>query len=498
MAPVNDPHSRRPAAAAGPGARPGQKAGFTPAGPTQNPRIPPQIPPNERHCRPGAPRLFWQCHMKYVWSELKQRSMSADDVVRLVPSGGRAFLHGGAATPTVLVDALARRTDVEGVRVYHVHTEGGLAIADPSCEGRIRSVSLFTGAAARPAIAEGRADFMPVFLSDIPHFFRSRRIPLDVAILQLSPPDEHGWCTLGSSVDVALAAFESAAIILAEINEQMPRTRGESFVPFSRISAFIATDRPMHMHPPEPESPIEGRIGEIIADLVEDGSTLQMGIGAIPDAVLTRLHHKRDLGIHTEMFSDRLIPLVEAGAVTNKHKAVFPGRILTAFCVGTRRTFDFVHDNPFVTFAGSDRTNDTASIRKNPKVVAINSAIEIDLTGQVCADSMGHRIYSGIGGQMDFIRGAALSPGGKPIIALPATAKGGSISRITAELKPGAGVVTTRGHVHWVVTEYGAVNLQGMTLRERAEALISIAHPDFRAELRRSVAAIRHFDFGGL
>ncbi|MBA3850232.1 MAG: 4-hydroxybutyrate CoA-transferase, partial [Opitutus sp.] len=230
-------------------------------------------------------------------------------------------------------------------------------------------------------------------------------------------------------------------------------------------------------------------------DLVEDGSTLQMGIGAIPDAVLARLHHKRDLGIHTEMFSDRLVPLVENGCVTNKFKTVFPGRIVTAFCVGTKKTFDFVHDNPFVNFAGSDRTNDTAMIRKNPKVVAINSAIEIDLTGQVCADSMGHKIYSGIGGQMDFIRGAALSPGGKPIIALPSTAKSGALSRITPELKPGAGVVTTRGHVHWVVTEYGQVNLQGMTLRERAEALISIAHPDFRAELRKATNAIRHFNF---
>jgi acyl-CoA hydrolase len=433
--------------------------------------------------------------MNHAYSDYASRAMSPADVVKLIPNGARVFLHGGAATPTALVDALAARTDVEGVRVYHVHTEGRLAIVNPECQGRIRSVSLFSGAATRPLIADGRADFMPVFLSDIPSFFRNRRIPLDVAIVQVSPPDSHGWCTLGTSVDVALAAFESAKIIIAEINEQMPRTRGESFVPFSRINAFIATNRQMHQHAPEPEGPVEGRIGEIIADLVEDGSTLQMGIGAIPDAALARLHNKRDLGIHTEMFSDRLVPLVEAGCVNNKFKTVFPGRIVTAFCVGTQKTFDFVHDNPLVNFAGSDRTNDTAMIRKNPKVVAINSAIEIDLTGQVCADSMGHKIYSGIGGQMDFIRGAALSPGGKPIIALPSTAKSGTISRITPELKPGAGVVTTRGHVHWVVTEYGAVNLQGMTLRERAEALISIAHPDFRAELRRTANKLRCFNF---
>ncbi|MFI5337138.1 MAG: acetyl-CoA hydrolase/transferase family protein [Opitutales bacterium] len=433
--------------------------------------------------------------MNYVWSELKQRAVSAADAVALIPNGSRAFLHGGAATPTPLVEALAARRDLEGLRLYHVHTEGPMPVLNPECQGRIRSVSFFTGAAARPAIAEDRADFMPVFLSDIPYLFNNGRLPIDVAILQLSPPDKHGFCTLGTSVDCARAAFDNARIIIAEINEQMPRTHGESFVPFSRVNAFIASNRPMHQHPPEPETEIEGRIGEIIAGLVEDGSTLQLGIGAIPDAVLSRLHHKLDLGIHTEMFSDRLVPLVESGAVTNRYKTVYPKRIVTAFVVGTQRLFDFVNDNPLVSFFGSDKTNDTATIRKNPKVVAINSAIEIDLTGQVCADSMGHRIYSGIGGQMDFIRGAALSPGGKPIITLPSTAKGGQISRITPELKPGAGVVTTRGHVHWVATEYGAVNLQGMTLRERAEALISIAHPDFRPELRKTVAGLRHFRF---
>jgi 4-hydroxybutyrate CoA-transferase len=271
----------------------------------------------------------------------------------------------------------------------------------------------------------------------------------------------------------------------------MPRTHGNNMIPFAKINAFIATDRPLLEHRPEPETPVEARIGEIVAGLVEDGSTLQMGIGGIPDAVLTRLHGKHDLGIHSEMFSDRVVDLVESGAVTNRLKANGTGRIVTSFINGTRRLFDFVHDNPQVAFYPCDWTNDTSVIRRNPKVVAINSAIQIDLTGQVCADSIGHRIYSGIGGQMDFIRGAALSPGGKPIIALPSTAARGSVSRIATQLAAGAGVVTTRGHVHWVVTEYGAVNLHGQTLRQRAEALISIAHPDFRAELQRDLRTLR-------
>ena len=430
--------------------------------------------------------------MKFSWPEAQKKTVSAADAVALVPNGACVFLHGGAATPTPLAEALAARRDLEGVKLYHVHTEGPAPFLAPGCAGRIRSVSLFTGAAARGPVAEGRADFIPIFLSDIPYLFLTRRIPLDAALIQLSPPDAHGWCTLGTSVDCARAAVDSSALIIAEINARMPRTHGESLVHLSRVNAFIATDRPLPQHAPYAESPMEARIGEIIAGLVEDGSTLQMGIGAIPDAVLSRLHGKHDLGIHTEMFSDRLVPLVESGAVTNRLKVVAPGRIITAFTVGSQKVFDFVDDNPFVNFIGSDKTNDTATIRKNPKVVAINSAIEVDLTGQVCADSMGHRIYSGIGGQMDFIRGAALSPGGKPVIALPSTAKSGTLSRIVAELQPGAGVVTTRGHVHWIVTEYGAVNLQGLTLRERGEALISIAHPDFRAGLRRDLNRLRH------
>jgi acyl-CoA hydrolase len=331
----------------------------------------------------------------------------------------------------------------------------------------------------------------PIFLSDIPGLLRTGAVPVDVALLQLSPPDRHGMCSLGTSCDAAKAAADTARLVIAEINEQMPRTHGNNVIPLERVHAFVATDRALFEHQPEPETAVEARIGEIVADLVEDGSTLQIGIGGIPDAVLARLHGKHDLGVHTEMFSDRVIDLVESGAVTNRHKAIGQGRIITSFVNGTRRLFDFVDDNPLVAFHPCDWTNDTAVIRKNPKVVAINSALQIDLTGQVCADSIGHRIFSGIGGQMDFIRGAALSRGGKPIIALPSTAAGGQISRLVPELNAGAGVVTTRGHVHWVVTEYGAVNLHGKSIRERREALISIAHPDFRAELRRTATEVR-------
>jgi 4-hydroxybutyrate CoA-transferase len=321
----------------------------------------------------------------------------------------------------------------------------------------------------------------------------SRQVPLDVALLQVSPPDAHGMCSLGTSVDAARAAADTARIVVAEINEQMPRTHGDSILPFSRIHSFIHTNRPLHEHHLEAKTAVEAEIGRLIAALVEDGSTLQMGIGGIPDAVLSRLHDKRDLGIHTEMFSDRVVELVESGAVTNRKKTIGRNRLVVSFVNGTKRLFDFVNDNPNVVFYPCDWTNDTANIRRNPKVVAINSAIQVDLTGQVCADSIGHRIYSGIGGQMDFIRGAALSPGGKPIIALPSTAAGGRISRLVTQLNPGAGVVTTRGHVHWIATEYGAVNVHGMSLRERGEALISIAHPDFRADLRRELAGVRHF-----
>ncbi len=423
----------------------------------------------------------------------QSRAASPAEAVAGIRSGMTVFLHGAAATPTPLVEALAARTDLEGVTIVHLHTNGPAPFADPGRDRHFRSVSLFTGGPLRTAVAEGRADFAPIFLSDIPHLFTSGAIRLDAALLQLSPPDRHGLCTLGTSVDAARAAADTAGLVIAEVNDRLPRTHGHTAVPLDRVHTFCRTDRPLHGHEPEPTTEVENRIGELVAGLVPDRACLQMGIGGIPDAVLARLKDKRDLGIHTEMFSDGLVDLVAAGAVTGKYKAVHPGRIVTSFVNGGRRLFDFVDDNPLVEFHPCDRTNDTAQIRKNDGAVAINSSIQIDLTGQVCADSIGHRVYSGIGGQMDFVRGAALSRGGKAIIALPSTAKNGAVSRIVPELAPGAGVVTTRGHVHWVATEYGAVDLHGRTLRERGELLVSVAHPDFRGELKQRLRDLRHY-----
>jgi 4-hydroxybutyrate CoA-transferase len=424
------------------------------------------------------------------------RAVCAEEAVSHVRSGMKVFIHGAAATPTPLIDALAKQ-DAEHVTTYHLHLDGPIAIADPSVAQRFRPNALFVGANMRAAVNENRADFTPVFLSDIPALFTSQRIPLDVALLQLSPPDKHGFCTLGTSADAAVAASRSARIVIAEINDQMPRTHGNTLVHVDHVTAFVHTNRPLPEHPPGQASEAEEAIGSHVAALVPDGATIQMGIGAIPDAVLARLHDKRDLGVHTEMFSDRVIDLVDAGVITNRKKKVHPGRITTSFVNGSRRLYDFVDDNPFVEFYSADHTNDTAVIRRNDHVVAVNSALEVDLSGQVVADSLGFRMYSGIGGQMDFMRGAALSAGGVPVIALPSTAAGGKASRIVSTIHPGAGVVTTRGHVHWIVTEYGAGDLGGKSLRERAEALISIAHPDFRAELRRECAEARRFVFVG-
>jgi len=418
---------------------------------------------------------------------------SAADVVARISSGMNVFVHGAAATPTPLLDALSQRTDLRDVRLWHLHLEGPVGFASAEHAGRFRSVSLFTGAGLREPVAEGRADFVPIFLSDIPALFRDGHVRLDAAIVQLSPPDHHGLCSLGTSIDAARAAVDAAPLVLAEINRRMPRTHGHSAVPLAAVSGCCHTDRPLHEHPAAEISPVDEAIGEHVAGLVEDGACLQLGIGGIPDAVLRRLGDHHDLGVHTEMFSDNLLPLVEAGVITNRLKAIHPGRIVTSFVTGSKRLFDFVDDNPLVEFHPCDRTNDTLAIRKIDRMTAINSAIQIDLTGQVCADSIGHRIHSGIGGQMDFMRGAAMSRGGRPIIALRSTAKQGTISRIVPELDAGAGVVTTRGHVHWVVTEHGAVNLHGKTLAERGRLLASIAHPDFRRGLEERLRGLKRF-----
>ena len=421
----------------------------------------------------------------------QSRAESAEAVVSRISSGMNVFIHGAAATPTPLLDALARRTDLEAVKLWHIHLEGPLAFAAPEQAHRFRSISLFTGAGLREPIAEGRADFVPIFLSDIPGLFTSGRVRLDAAIVQLSPPDRHSVCSLGTSVDTARAAVDTAGIVLAEINARMPRTHGHTAVPLDRLAAWTTTDRDLPGHDPLPPTEVDRRIGEHVAALVEDGACLQLGIGGIPNAVLELLHGRHDLGIHSEMFSDGVVRLIESGAVTNARKSIHPGRTIASFVMGSRRLYDFVDDNPLVEFHPCDRTNDTNLIRKIERVVAINSGLEIDLTGQVCADSIGHRVYSGIGGQMDFVRGAAMSRDGRPIIALPSTAAEGTVSRIVAQLRPGAGVVTTRGHVHWVVTEYGAVDLHGRTLVERGTLLTSLAHPDHREPLLAALHDLR-------
>jgi len=417
----------------------------------------------------------------------RSRAESAAAVVSRIESGMNVFVQGAAATPTTLLEALCARRDLRDVRLWHLHLEGPVPFAADGCGGRFRSVSLFTGASLRDGVAAGHADFVPIFLSDIPALFTSGQVRLDAALVQLSPPDRHGQCTLGTSVDATRAAVDSGALVLAEINDRCPRTHGHSVVAAEGVTAFCATDRPLHERESPATSAVAAAIGARVAELVEDRACLQLGIGEIPDAVLGRLGDRRDLGVHTEMFSDNLVALVESGVVTNRFKAIHPGRVVTSFVAGTRRLFDFVDDNALVEFHPCDRTNDTLAIRKIERMTAINSALQIDLTGQVCADSIGHRIWSGIGGQMDFMRGAAMSRGGKPIIALPSTAAGGTVSRIVPEITAGGGVVTTRGHVHWVVTEHGAVNLHGRTLAERGRLLVSVAHPDFRESLAASL-----------
>ncbi|WP_026999484.1 acetyl-CoA hydrolase/transferase family protein [Eisenibacter elegans] len=413
------------------------------------------------------------------------QTVSAEEAVALIQSGQHIFVHGAAATPQTLLEALAARAgELSEVTIHHIHIEGTAPHAQPECRKAFRVNNFFVGKNTRAAVNEGAADYVPIFLSEIPLLFRRGIVALDVALLQVSPPDAHGYCSLGTSVDVALAAAQTARILIAEVNPQMPRTHGDGNIHISKFHKLVAVDRPLIQHPVKPLSEVERRIGHHVASLIDNGATLQMGIGAIPNAVLEALLHHKALGVHTEMFSDGLIPLVEAGVVTNEHKEKHRRHIVSGFVVGSQQVYDFIDDNPLVRLLDIAYVNDTAVIRQNPKVVAINSAIEVDLSGQVVSDSIGTRIYSGVGGQMDFIRGAALSDGGKPVIALPSTTSKG-LSRITGLLNAGGGVVTTRAHVHYVVTEYGIAYLYGRSLRERAKALINIAHPDHRENLQK-------------
>lgn len=412
--------------------------------------------------------------------------VSPAQAVSVVRSGERVFIHSVAAAPQRLIAALVDRAPaLRAVELVHLHTEGPAPYAAPELRESFHANVVFVGANVRSAVQSGEADYIPVFLSEVPALFRRGILPLDHAFVQLSPPDRHGFCTLGTSVDASRAAVETAATVTAELNPRMPRTHGDALVHVDEIDYAVEVDDPLPEHPAAPPTDLELAIGRHVAGLVEDGATLQMGIGSIPDAVLAALGGHRDLGIHTEMFSDGLIDLVERGVVTGRFKRSHPGKIVASFLLGTRRLYDFVDDNPQVAMLDVAYVNDTSVIRRNPKATAINSALEIDLTGQVAADSIGTRQYSGVGGQMDFIRGAALSPGGKPVIALPSVTSRGA-SRIVPMLQPGAGVVTTRAHVHWVVTEHGIAELYGKNLRQRARALIAIADPRYREELERA------------
>jgi 4-hydroxybutyrate CoA-transferase len=411
--------------------------------------------------------------------------VSASEAVRHIHSGNRVFVQGQSATPTVLLDAMvARAAELRNVETVHLHLEGTAPHAAPAVAQSFRPNALFVGANLRQAVAEGRADYTPIFLSEIPRLFRDRVLPLDVALVHVSVPDRLGFVSLGTSVDATVAAVQCAKVVVAQVNAHMPRTLGDGAVHVSRFAALVEVDQPLFEHAPSSGSPIEDAIGRRVAELVENGATLQMGIGAIPDAVLRSLRGHRQLGVHTEMFSDGLLPLLETGVVTNEFKARQRGKSVASFVNGTRRLYDFVHDNPVIEMRECSYVNDTSVIRRHPKMTAINSAIEVDITGQVVADSIGERVFSGVGGQMDFIRGAALSEGGKAIIALPSVTSKGE-SRIVSCIKPGSAVVTTRAHVQYVVTEHGTANLYAKSLSARVQALVALAAPEHREALER-------------
>ncbi len=416
---------------------------------------------------------------------------SAREAVSIIDSGEYVYTHSMAATPVALLESLYEHAlTKKDITVMQLHTEQPDTIDPEKLAGHLRNRCFFVGAPTRKLVQQGHADYIPIFLSEVPQLFRRRVQKVDTVLVQVSPPDRHGMCTLGISVEATKAAIEMADKVVAQINPNMPRTHGDSFLGRKLFDSVVEIDTPLVEHRPAPQTEVTRKIGRLIAELVEDGSCLQMGIGAIPDAALAAMENHKNLGIHTEMFSDGILKLMKRGAITNRNKTKHPGKVVTSFAMGTRELYDFIDDNPEIVFLDVQYTNNTYVIRQNKKVVAINSALQVDLSGQVCADSMGTRIYSGVGGQMDFMRGAALSEGGKPIIALPSTAKNDTISRIAPVLTPGAGVVTTRAHAHYIVTEYGVAYLYGKSLRERARALINIAHPKFREELERQAREV--------
>ncbi len=426
-------------------------------------------------------------------NQYENRVVKAEEAVRHIQSNQRLFLTGNCSVPQKVLAALVDYApNLQNVEICQALTVGTADYVKPELQGHLRVNTMFISANVRKAVHEGRADYTPVLLSEFPLLFKRKILPVDVALIHVSPPDEHGFCSYGIEVGLTKSVAESATTIIAEVNQQMPRTLGDSFIHVSRLTYMVPTDYDLPEMPmgEEGESEIYQKIATYVSELIPDGATMQMGIGAIPDAVLKHLFEKKDLGIHTEMFSDGVIDLVNAGVLTNSRKTLHPGKIIAGFILGTKKLYKWVDDNPLIELHPTEYVNDPFIIAQNDRMVAINSAIEVDLTGQVCADSIGHRLFSGVGGQLDFIYGASRSKGGVPIIALPSTAK--DISRIVATLKPGAGVVTTRNHVHYVVTEYGIADLYGKTIRQRAQALINIAHPQFREELTRQAKELNY------
>jgi len=433
------------------------------------------------------------------WHSIYQsKIVNAEEAVRAIKSGNRVFMTGNVSVPKIVLTALVEYApSLKDVEICQALSVGPAEYVDPAMEGHLRVNTMFISANIRKAVQEGRVDFTPVMLSEFPLLFKNGFLPVDVATIHLSPPDEHGFCSLGVEVGLTKSPAESARIIIAEVNEQMPRTLGDSFIHVNRLNYIVPVNYPIPELPMGDEGPSDviEKIAGFIAELIPDGATMQLGIGAIPDAVLKYLYHKKDLGVHSELFSDGVIDLVDAGVLTNARKSLHPGKIVAGFILGTKRLYDWVDDNALIEFHRTEYVNDPFVIAQNERMVAINSAIEVDLTGQVCADSIGPKLYSGVGGQLDFIYGASRSKGGVPIIALPSSTTlrdGTPISRIVAMLKQGAGVVTSRNHVRYIITEYGVADLYGKSIRQRANALIKVAHPDFRAHLEKQAKELNY------